>query len=192
MTRPIRAAAAALLLLAACAPRRPVIAEARRAWAEKVNKGLTDWSNVSSTAMVEKYGPPDRVETLRLVWEKRGPWKRIQVWDELELLDDDRASSNIEDTISYPVPGKSRGALASFHRGLRVSPDGAELSARSSDEARNFLLLNLADDIVKGSLTPKEARDAYARTLRLADSGKTSPSMERLLFRPAGVNEPSQ
>ena len=182
MKRPVLAAAA-LLLLAACAPHRPAIAEARRGWAEKVNKGLTDWSDVSSTMMVEKYGPPDRVETLRLVWDHRGPWKRIEVWDELELLDFDRASSNIEQTISYPVPDNMRGVLASFHRGLHVSPDGAELSARSSVEERNFLMLNLADEIVKGLLSPKDAREAYSRTLRLADSGKSSPSMERLLFQ---------
>jgi hypothetical protein len=183
MKRPILAAAAALLLLAACAPHRPVIAEARRGWAEKVNNGLTDWSNISINLMVEKYGAPDRVETLRLVWEHRGPWKRISVWDELETLDDDRASNNIEDTISYAVPDKMRGALASFNRGLYVSRDGAELSARSSDERRNFLMINLADEILKGSLSPNDARDAYARTLRLADSGKSSPSMERLLFQ---------
>ncbi len=174
---------AALLLFAGCSQPRPRVAELRRDWTEAVNRGSTDWSNLSSNRMVEKYGPPDRVETLRLVWDRRGPWRRISVWDEREKFAGDGGLNNIEDTIAYPVPADKRGALAAFNLGLYVSPDGTELSARSSAEQRNFLMLNLADEIVKGLLSPKDARAAYARTLRLADAGKTSPSMERLLFR---------
>src|ERR1700733_1937300 len=105
-------ACAALLLVAGCAQQpRPRVAELRRDWTEDVNRGSTDWSNVSSNEMVEKYGPPDRVETLRLVWDRRGPWKRISVWDERERFAGDRGMNNIEDTIAYPVPADKRGAL---------------------------------------------------------------------------------
>jgi hypothetical protein len=182
-TAPALLAAAVLPALAACASSRARVADWRHERAEDVNRGLSDWSNLSSTHMTEMYGAPDRVETLRLVWDRRGPWKRLAVWDELEILDDDRASSNIEGTIAYPVPARKRGALASFNRGLRVSADGAELSARSSSEERDYLLLNLADEIVKGVLSPSDARAIYERTLRLADAGKDSPSMRGLLFQ---------
>lgn len=174
-------AAAVLLLLAACVPAR--LAEWRRHHEERINNGLTDWSNLSADLMIERYGPPDRVETLRIVWLGRRPWKRIEVWDDLQILDDDRASSNIVDTISYPVPARMRRALAAFSRGLYVSSDGAELSARSSSEERNFLLLNLADEIVKGDLSPANARAVFSRTLALARAGRESASMRRLLFR---------
>ena len=178
-----RLAGGAALLLAACATDPVHLTEGQRARREAANKGLSDWQNVSSTMMVEKYGPPDRMETMRLVWENRGPWKRIMVWDELGFLEHDRESQNLEEIISYPVPGDKRAALASFDRGLHVSADGTELSARSTSEERNFLALNLADEIVKGRLTAKEAGDSYAKTLELSESGKSSPLMERLTFR---------
>jgi hypothetical protein len=176
------AAGAVLLLLAACAARSPRVAEWRREREEGSNRGFSDWSNLTGNLMVEKYGPPDRVEPYRLVWEGRGPWKRIVVWDELGFLDSSRAAKNIEGTIVYPVPEDKVDDLISFSRGLHVSADGGELSARSTSEERNFLMLNLADEIVKGRLSPEKARVRYLRTLKLAEAGKSSPSMKRLLF----------
>ena len=176
-------AAASLLLLAACAPSGPNVAALRERRTEASDSGTGDWANVSSIIMVDKYGAPDRMETLGLVWYRRGPWKKIVVWDAPEFMGFGRATRNVEQTIAYPVPDDKRGALASFNLGLRVSENGAELSARSESEERNILLLNLADDIVHGRLTPKDARAAYSRTLELADAGKTSPTMQRLLFQ---------
>lgn len=182
MTRPI-AAGAVLLLLAACSASSPGVSEWRRARLESSNRGFSDWANITNSMMVEKYGPPDRVETLRLVWEDRGPWKKIIVWDELGFLDNTHAGRNIESVIVYPVPEDKRKALSSFSAGLHVSADGSELSARSTSEDRNVLMLNLADGIVKGRLTPEEARADYLRTLQLAAAGKSQPSMLRLQFR---------
>ncbi|MFI5350585.1 MAG: hypothetical protein ACHQ2Z_13645 [Elusimicrobiota bacterium] len=177
-------AAASLLLLASCAPSSaPNVAALRQRRTEALNSGSSDWSNKSSNWMVDKYGAPDRLETLGLVWYNRGPWKKIVVWDEPEFAGFGRATRNVEQTIAYPVPADKRGALASFNLGLRVSENGAELSARSESEERNFLLLNLADEIVRGRLNPEDARASYLRALKLADSGKTSPSMQRLLFQ---------
>lgn len=176
-------AGAALLLLSACAETSPRVADWNRGRTEASNRGFSDWSNMTNNMMVDKYGPPDRVETLRLVWEHRGPWKKIVVWDELGFLDNNRAARNIEGTIAYPVPADKVDALVSFSRALHVSADGGELSARSTSEERNFLMLNLADEIVKGRLSPEEARVSYLRTLKLAEAGKSSPSMLRLLFQ---------
>lgn len=181
MTR--TAACAVLLLLAACAAKSPRVSEWRRARDETSNRGFSDWSNLTNNMMVEKYGPPDRVETLRLVWEDRGPWKRIVVWDELGFLDNNHAGRNIESLIVYAVPQDKRDELADFSSGLHVSADGTELSARSTSEERNVLMLNLADGIVKGRLDVEEARADYLRTLQLSAAGKSQPSMRRLLFR---------
>lgn len=182
MTR-TAAACAVLLLLAACSASSPRVSEWRRARDETSNRGFSDWSNITNSMMVEKYGPPDRVETLRLVWEDRGPWKRIVVWDELGFLDNNHAGRNIESFIVYPVPADKKEALLAFSSGLHVSADGAELSARSTGEDRNILMLNLADGIVKGRMTVEEARADYLRTLQLAAAGKEQPSMRRLRFR---------
>jgi hypothetical protein len=133
--------------------------------------------------MTDKYGAPDRMESIGLVWYDRAPWKKIVVWDEPEFATLGRGSRNLEQTIAYTVPEDKRRLLGSFSVDLTVSPNGAELSARSSSEERNFLMVNLADEIVRGLLSPSDARAVFSRTLQLADAGKTSPSMQRLLFQ---------
>jgi hypothetical protein len=133
--------------------------------------------------MVEKYGPPDRLETFSLVWVNRGPWQKIVVWDEMGFFERDGTSVNIEETIAYPMSEEKREAIRSFSLGLRIRADGQQLTARSMDESHNFLMLNLADDIVQGTLTAAGARVVYFQTLELAAAGKSSPSMQRLLFR---------
>jgi hypothetical protein len=164
-------AGAGLLLLAACAPASPRVAD------------MSVWTGVSDGMMIEKYGQPDRLEAFRLTWDRRGPWKRIVVWEEPATPENGGVSNNIEETIAYRVPADKRDALASFSRGLQASVDGAELSARSTGEERNFLMLNLADAIVQGRMSPQDARVSYLVTLQLAAAGKSSPSMRRLLFR---------
>lgn len=175
-----RAACALLLALGACVTHG---VERTGSGPDAANRDPTDWANLSANAMVEKYGPPDRVETRRMVWEDRGPWKRIAVWDELGFGDSLRSSNNIESAISYAVPQSKLEDLAAFSPGLLVSSNNGEIAVRSRSESRNFLMLNLADDVISGRSTPEQARMTYLRTLRLAESGKSSPAMERLLFR---------
>jgi hypothetical protein len=187
-SRAVTAVVAGAWAAAACAPLSPRVTRREPGPVVASDRGLSDWANISSNKMVEKYGPPDRVETQRLVWDRHGPWKRISVWDGLGFLDGEHVSANVEGAISYPVPAGKRADLASFSRGLTISADGAELSARSTGEERNFLMLNIADEIVTGHLSPEEGRETYLRTLQLAESGKSSPSMERLLFQSAAVD----
>jgi hypothetical protein len=139
---------------------------------------------MSLNMMVDKYGPPDRVEISRVVWENKGPWKRIAVWDDMELHEMSRSKdANIEETIAYLVPEQKRREVEDFSRRVKVSRDGAELSARSFSEERIFLTLNLADEIVRGAKTPSQAKTFYAATIQLADAGKSSPYMKGLLFQ---------
>jgi hypothetical protein len=172
------AEAVGLLPLAACAAGR-ISRPAPDAAAEP-----RDRSNDYIDLMIEKYGPPDRVEGGRFVWDRRGRWTKIELSDadEASVNADADAASDIKETIAYPVSEGSRAALALFSGGLTVSGDGAELSARSSGEARNFLMLNLADEVAKGLLTPESARLSYLRALQLSEAGKSSPAMEGLLF----------
>ena len=176
------ACAAALLFASCTADSSQRFSDWRHNRVESANRGMSDWANLSADMMVDKYGPPDRVETYRLVWEHRGPWKKIMVWDEGGFFQTGGAAI-LEGTIAYAVPADKRVQLASFSRGLYVSADGAELSARSAGEDRDFLMLNLADQIVKGERSPEEARVDYLLAIRLSESGKASPSMQRLLFQ---------
>lgn len=150
----------------------------------------SDWSNKSADAVIEKYGPPDRVESKSLVWEDKGRWKRIAVQDRMDFHQTHDAADNIEQTLAYPVPDERREALARLSGRVSVSHDGSELSARSWSEENNLLALNLADEVIRGVKTPDEANDFYAATLRLAAAGKSSPYMRELLFTPPIPSEP--
>jgi hypothetical protein len=161
----------------------PREADELRGRPDLADTGETEWSNPITALIVEKYGPPDRAEDMRLVWDHRGPWLKIAVWEDPGSREDDRTQPHIEETIPYVVPESKRDDVAAFSGSLRVSDDGTELSASSTAEERNYLMLNLADEVVKGFLTPEEARVSYFDTLRLEESGKSPSSMRRLLFQ---------
>jgi hypothetical protein len=156
-----------------------------------------DWENVSLNMMIDKYGSPDIVESNRVVWEKKGPWKRMVVWDDMGVgLGHGQmrkpTDGNLEEVLEYLVPENKRRAVEDFSERLKVSEDGALISARSFSEERNFLALNLADEIIRGVKTPEEAKAFDAATLQLADAGKPSPYMKRLLFRAPPLPSTSQ
>jgi hypothetical protein len=135
--------------------------------------------------LIDEYGPPDRVEPSRLVWNNKHLMKRISAWDEIPGSRPDAGGYLLEETVSYQVPEPRRQDLASFSDDISVSPDGTELSARSDNEGLNFLALNLADEIIQGVKTPDEARQAYDQTLQLKAAGKTSAFTQGLLFLPS-------
>jgi hypothetical protein len=175
------AALAAAGLFWGCAGPSPL---PRRSQSAGVRADGPDWSNRSLDLMIEKYGRPDRVDTTRVVWEKKGPWTRIVVWDDMGARQlDMSADNNLEEIVAYLVPEEKRRAVEGFSRRLKVSADGAQLSSRSVSEGRNFLGLNLADEIIRGVKTPDEAKVFEAATLQLADAGKSSPYMTGLLFQ---------
>jgi hypothetical protein len=153
-----------------------------------------DWANRSTNMIIDKYGPPDRVETNRVVWENKGPWKRIVVWDDMGVtlgsgaiafsMMNKGGDRNLEEVLAYLVPEDKRRAVEEFSGRIKVSDDGALLSARSFSEERNFLALNLADEIIRGVKTPEEAKAFDSATLKLADAGESSPYLKGLMFRP--------
>ena len=74
--------------------------------------------------------------------------------------------------------------LSRFDIKLDVDARYSELSSRSESEAMNFLVLNLAHEIVSGKRSAMEARQFAAKTVRLSAAGKSSRYLERLLFQP--------
>lgn len=190
-SRPVLALAAALLaaMSAACATVSLRSPESRRDFADSVIENWSSYSRLQAAKLMQTYGPPDQVKHAELVWNDKGVWRKIRVWDITPYYDSDVGAPNLEQTISYPVLPELRGQLASLNGKLRVSTDGTELSARGASEESILLTLNLADEIVLGRRTPDEANRFYASTLELSLSGKSSPYMERLLFSPAPLSE---
>lgn len=132
---------------------------------------------IMSRVLMERYGPPSVLAPEVATWYEREPWKRITVHG-------DAPENYLEQTVGYRTRPSAVAPLRKFGQGIRIDLIKEELSARSNTEALNFLALNLANEVAAGRRSPKEARDFYLRTEKLAAAGKSSPYTERLLFEP--------
>lgn len=168
--------------LSGCRAPAPFDASARAALAEGIIARWSQKSRVTGALMLDKYGPPDALAADGLGWENKGRWKKIVVRDRASLDGEDGGSGVLEQTVEYRVPEAKRGEIEAFSGEVRVSRDGTSVSARSDDEAINYLALNLADGIGRGIIDAPRARGFYRRAVELSRSGKTSPLMAGLLF----------
>jgi hypothetical protein len=171
-------------LFTACASFPPTPPEERGVAAQAAIGNWTPASKLAANKFLSEYGPPDRIEIGRLLWDNRGPWERTAVQDCLSYYDSDGGTENIEQTVPYVVPSDKLEALKAFTDHIRVSEGGTRLSARSTTEEENFLTINLAEEILRGTRDPRQARHFYKTTLELAAAGKASRYTRELIYTP--------
>jgi hypothetical protein len=133
--------------------------------------------------MTEKYGLPNRMNPIEVVWYDNGPWRRTVVHrisssNFLGIKDNDY----LEQTLSYPIPDDKIPALKRFSSRIDVDQNNGELSSRGETESVNFLTMNLAAEIAAGARTPENARAFDRKTRELAKSGKSSLYLQEFLF----------
>ena len=182
-----RALAAALWLLA---PAAHAAADGREAGYlpsdQTLDAIIARWparSQALVRTMIEKYGIPNRMDRLEIVWYDNAPWKRTAVHrDSWSGLLGSRDHDYLEQTIRLSVPEDKAPALKRFGERIEVDKSGGELSSRAGAESLNFLALNLAAEISAGARSVKDARDFYRKTEELAKAGKTSPYLEGFVF----------
>ena len=154
----------------------------------QANAMIGEWSEPSklaARAAIEEYGVPDEVHYERFIWNAKGPWRRTVVRNVRPFYVQDRDPGIVEQRIKYSLtPAQAADVAAAFGDRVRFDPQSGELSARSDREEFNYLRLNLAHDVMDGTLRPEQARDSYARTVSLAESGKSSPDLAGLRFLP--------
>jgi hypothetical protein len=133
--------------------------------------------------MIEKYGQPNRLSLEALVWYNNGPWQKSVVYRKARAHPAAQQDNDfLEQTIGYQVPEDKINDLKLFDPRITVNRMKDILSCRSENESTNFLALNLVNEIVTDQRSVESARAFYRKTQRLAQSGKTSPYMERFLF----------
>ncbi|MBI2386501.1 MAG: hypothetical protein HYV14_10865 [Elusimicrobia bacterium] len=182
-----------LLLLAACAPsaaraqfrEEPDLAEISLS-GETPESVILLWPTFSyrlARLMIAKYGQPSQATDHSLVWEGNGQWKRTVVYRVPPMQRTlTRGGGRLEQTVAYRVPARRIDDLGRFDKKIEADATEKRLTARSDDESENFLVLNLADEVLRGRRTPQEAADFRRSAARLRDSGKSSPYFDRLLF----------
>lgn len=162
-------------------PQAPVEAHPRELESQAPDFGgvLSRWPEDRgrvARALITRYGPPDRWDAETMAWIRRGSWEKT-----VARRGGPRA---LEQTIGYRVPPAKLEALPAFDPRVAPNPDTNELTASADEERVNFLILNLADDIVTEKRGVDDARAYRDRVLRLAEAGKTSPYLHGFLFRP--------
>lgn len=193
LRRGARAIAAGLMLVVPCAHRAraqdpgPVRNETAVA-AENPEAIVGNWpprSRALARLLLLKYGRPEIYDGDLLLWDEDGPWEEIEIRPTAPAgVPGGNPGEVLKQTIFYEVPAGKLDALQRFDPRLEYDPETGLLTSFAENERLNDLALNLADEIVAGKRTPDDARSFYLRTARLAESGKSSPYMEGLLFRP--------
>lgn len=126
--------------------------------------------------MLNRFGPPEKIGWNALMWRDCAPWKRVSVYSK-------RPAAPLELSVDYLVPPHRLDAVSAFSPDVLADFWHGELTVRGESEELGILALNLADEIAREIRSPEEARDFFKKAAGLSARGKSSPYMERLLFK---------
>ncbi len=147
---------------------------------------IVDWpeaQRVAAQTFISTYGQPDEMTESRLIWHNSSPWKEIHLYrDAIQDLFPIPHSGFIVQTINYNVPVDRMDEVATFDASIVIDQATGEISARSNNEAINFLALNLVDEIVKNERSVEEARDFYTAEAERIANGEFSEYTSGLRF----------
>ena len=149
---------------------------------------LNTWPKESKEAaqlVIDIYGQPEEVCESTMTWNKPGSWKRIIAYRDFDKHDFPAPHIDcVESFIDYKVPEDKVSDLNIFDGSVVVNRTRGEISARCHDVQANSLALNLAQDMIKGKKTIKEARAYYAKEFLGYRKKEPTPYMDKLQFKP--------
>jgi hypothetical protein len=152
-----------------------------------IMQGWNQDAREAAQLVIDKYGQPDEATDSVLIWNNRGPWKRIVAYRD---PDDHQFPAphkdSVESFLQHAIPAGKAGDLTTFDGSVVFNRTRGELSARCHDEEANFLALNLANDIIEGKKSVQEAREYYAHEFLAYRKKEPTPYMEDLRFEPNG------
>ena len=166
------------------------ISEAQRiiaTWPDAPQKGARQ--------MLEQYGAPNEATPTKLLWYRKGPWKRILVTSDVLTHNFPAPHSDyLTQWIDYQVPIDKFDEIGRYDGSCLVDRTAGEAAARCDSEAANMITLNLMHEIVTGQRTVEEARRIYAENMAGYTMGRPAPYAERLLFPVAsgGTEDPDE
>ena len=158
-----------------------------------LTEGWAEDAREAAQLVIDKYGDPDESTDSLLIWNERGPWKRIVAYRDVDSHEFPAPhKDSIESFLRHAVPSEKATELVSFDGSVVVNRTRGELSARCHDEEANSLALNLAHDIVEGRKSVQEARDYYAHEFLAYRKKEPTPYMDGLRFEPNGGRDADQ
>lgn len=156
---------------------------------------IADWpesARDAARAMITKYGQPEGVTDSRLIWQNKGTWREIIAFrEEIPHNFPKPHKDSLEEVINYQVrPGKLDD-VGVFDGSVIVERTKGTIAARCDKEPMNFLALNLANDLLSGKKSVREARKFYADTAMATMKGETPAYTQSLQFSvPQSTRDP--
>ena len=154
-----------------------------------VHAHLSGWSagrQKLAADLIARYGPPQEQTARELVWLSRAPWTRIVLHREgIPHNFPLRHEDVLAQTVSYRVPPEKLADLAAYDGSLVVDHTRGELTAHCDAELTNTIMLNLADEIVRGERSPDEALAYHAQLVRAMQTHSPESYGSKLRFTPA-------
>jgi hypothetical protein len=151
--------------------------------AEAIIATWPDAPQKGARQMLDQYGPPNEATPTKLMWYRKGPWKRILVTSDVLIHNFPAPHSDyLTQWIDYHVPVDKFDEIGRYDGSCLVDRTAGEAAARCDSEAANMITLNLMHEIVLGKRTVEEARQVYAENMAGYTMGRPAPYAERLLF----------
>jgi hypothetical protein len=151
---------------------------------DSIIDGWAEEPRESARRLIDYYGPPEEMSPSRLIWYRTfDGWKRTELVN-AEIPHAFPAPHNdyLEQFIDYRVPLDKIGALAAYDGSVVVERTRGEMSARCGGTSMNFVAINLANDIIKGTKSVEEARDEYSRLYQAYQQGEKPPYTQAFQF----------
>lgn len=162
---------------------KPVSPEAA-AW---VQKNLVGWPKMSlavAADLITKYGLPGESNARELKWFENGPWKRTVLHKEEIPHNFPLPHADVlEQTVSYRVPPEKAADLIRYDGSLVIDRTRGELTVHCNNEEANTLVLNIANDIVRGDRTVEQALAYHAQVVRGVQIGEPETYPYQLRFK---------
>lgn len=150
---------------------------ARAAGPEDAQALPGDWPEASrqaASAIQARYGPPQERTATLLIWHRNGPWIRTIVHKVGAAHDFPAKHSDVlEQSLPYKVPLNLYSAVATFNGSVVPDRTRGTLTAFGASEAETVLALNLARAVVRGEMSPEQAREAQVAAARELMAGRT-------------------
>jgi len=147
--------------------------------------GWPDDSKRMAQEIIKKYGEPYEATPSMLIWYDSGPWKKTVVYrDTVKHNFPIPHTDGVEQFINHESPMEKACELAAFNGSLLTYCTRGEISSCCRDESFNFLMINLAHEIIQDKKTFERARSDFAESVLKQGRQEPVPYMEKLQFIP--------
>ena len=150
---------------------------------------IASWKEAPKQAaekMIQKYGQPQEVTEMRLIWHDNGPWKFTEVMNkEIDHNFPIPHKDAMHQAISYRIDPDYADEILKFDGSIILNRTAGMIGAICDKEPANFLAVNLAHEVGTGKRSVDDARRQYAESIAMMmKENKMDRYVSGLLFQP--------